>query len=164
MLFVVYTCAFSSLLKTCCVHTSFPQVCRAIYKVCSASRGTWSTRARSYIAHTYTHASLRKKKKIARMAHPLTELVARDVRPAMQLIYGLRECGVEKDIDIPQVAVIGDQSSGKVCCSLCYVCDIVKRMLTKSTSSHVLIVCVLYSSMLYTYILSALPQRLVQRP
>lgn len=48
------------------------------------------------------------------MDETLTRIVSRDVRPALKLIYGLRECGVEEDIDIPQVAVIGDQSSGKV--------------------------------------------------
>lgn len=48
------------------------------------------------------------------MALPLTNAVARGTRPAMQLIYDLRECGVEREIAIPQVAVIGDQSSGKV--------------------------------------------------
>lgn len=48
------------------------------------------------------------------MDSTLTRLVSRDVRPAMELINGLHECGVERDIDIPQVAVIGDQSSGKV--------------------------------------------------
>lgn len=48
------------------------------------------------------------------MAQPLTNTVSRGIRPAMQLIYDLRTCGVERDVDIPQVAVIGDQSSGKV--------------------------------------------------
>ena len=33
----------------------------------------------------------------------LNDAVARDVRPAMELVYGLRACGVEKDIDIPQM-------------------------------------------------------------
>lgn len=45
---------------------------------------------------------------------PLTDAVARGTRNAMELIYDLRACGVERDIAIPQVAVIGDQSSGKV--------------------------------------------------
>ncbi len=49
------------------------------------------------------------------MDETFTKIVSRDVRPALNLIYSLRECGVEEDIDIPQVAVIGDQSSGKVC-------------------------------------------------
>lgn len=47
------------------------------------------------------------------MPDPLTTGVARATRSAMELIYGLRACGVERDIAIPQVAVIGDQSSGK---------------------------------------------------
>lgn len=47
------------------------------------------------------------------MAEPLTNAMARGTRGAMELIYGLRACGVERDIAIPQVAVIGDQSSGK---------------------------------------------------
>ncbi|CAN8062934.1 unnamed protein product [Agarophyton chilense] len=47
------------------------------------------------------------------MSEPLTDNVARGTRSAMELIYGLRACGVEHDIAIPQVAVIGDQSSGK---------------------------------------------------
>lgn len=48
------------------------------------------------------------------MTEPFTDVVARGTRSAMELIYGLRSCGVEHDIAIPQVAVIGDQSSGKV--------------------------------------------------
>lgn len=47
------------------------------------------------------------------MSEPLTNAVARGTRAAMQLIYDLRALGVERDIAIPQVAVIGDQSSGK---------------------------------------------------
>lgn len=47
------------------------------------------------------------------MSEPLTRAVARGTRPAMQLIYDLRACGVERELAIPQVAVIGDQSSGK---------------------------------------------------
>lgn len=45
--------------------------------------------------------------------NPFTDAMARGTRSAMQLIYDLRACGVERDIAIPQVAVIGDQSSGK---------------------------------------------------
>lgn len=48
------------------------------------------------------------------MDEPLTDAVARGTRSAMQLIYSLRACGVERDISVPQIAVIGDQSSGKV--------------------------------------------------
>lgn len=47
------------------------------------------------------------------MDEPFTDVVARGTHNAMELIYDLRACGVERDIAIPQVAVIGDQSSGK---------------------------------------------------
>ena len=35
------------------------------------------------------------------------------MQPYMDLIDELRELGIAVDLDIPQIAVIGDQSSGK---------------------------------------------------
>lgn len=35
------------------------------------------------------------------------------IRPCLDLIDGLRAIGIEKDLPIPQIAVMGDQSSGK---------------------------------------------------
>jgi interferon-induced GTP-binding protein Mx1 len=35
------------------------------------------------------------------------------VRPMLDLIDGLRNVGIERDMPIPQVAVMGDQSAGK---------------------------------------------------
>lgn len=47
------------------------------------------------------------------MAEPLTDTMGRITQSSMQLINDLHSCGVQRDIAIPQVAVIGDQSSGK---------------------------------------------------
>lgn len=35
------------------------------------------------------------------------------VRPCIDLVDSLRSLGVEKDLNLPAIAVIGDQSSGK---------------------------------------------------
>jgi interferon-induced GTP-binding protein Mx len=43
----------------------------------------------------------------------LARVLARDVRPAIDLVDGLRECGVDRDVTVPQICVVGDQSSGK---------------------------------------------------
>jgi interferon-induced GTP-binding protein Mx len=43
----------------------------------------------------------------------LTMALARDIRPAVDLVDGLRSCGVDRDIAVPQVIVVGDQSCGK---------------------------------------------------
>lgn len=43
----------------------------------------------------------------------LATTLARDVRPAIDLVDGLRACGVDREIAVPQVVVVGDQSSGK---------------------------------------------------
>lgn len=43
----------------------------------------------------------------------LTISLARDIRPAIDLVDGLRSCGVDRDVAVPQVIVVGDQSSGK---------------------------------------------------
>jgi len=36
------------------------------------------------------------------------------VRPWLDLIDELRALGIEKDLAIPQIAVMGDQSSGRI--------------------------------------------------
>jgi interferon-induced GTP-binding protein Mx len=44
----------------------------------------------------------------------LARVLARDIRPAIDLVDGLRACGVDREIDgVPQICVVGDQSSGK---------------------------------------------------
>lgn len=43
----------------------------------------------------------------------LLEVFERDVRPLMDLIDSLRQLGVHQDVSLPQIAVMGDQSSGK---------------------------------------------------
>lgn len=43
----------------------------------------------------------------------LTMSLARDIRPAIDLIDGLRSCGVDREVKVPQVIVVGDQSCGK---------------------------------------------------
>ena len=43
----------------------------------------------------------------------LTDVVDASVGPIINLIDQLRAVGIEKDIQIPQIAVMGDQSSGK---------------------------------------------------
>ncbi|KAJ1570031.1 hypothetical protein HK096_005149, partial [Nowakowskiella sp. JEL0078] len=46
-------------------------------------------------------------------APALQVAMQRDVRPSLDLIDRLREIGLQRDIDIPQIAAVGDQSSGK---------------------------------------------------
>jgi interferon-induced GTP-binding protein Mx len=41
------------------------------------------------------------------------ELIEEKVRPCLDLIDKLRSIGIDKDYSIPQIAVMGDQSSGK---------------------------------------------------
>jgi ABC-type uncharacterized transport system fused permease/ATPase subunit len=43
----------------------------------------------------------------------LTVIYDDKVRPMLDLVDKLRHIGIEKDLPIPQVAVMGDQSSGK---------------------------------------------------
>lgn len=43
----------------------------------------------------------------------LSLAMEKDVRPRLDLIDNLRAIGIEKDLDLPQIAVMGDQSSGK---------------------------------------------------
>lgn len=43
----------------------------------------------------------------------LNEQYEQKVRPCIDLIDSLRSLGVEKDLALPAIAVIGDQSSGK---------------------------------------------------
>ncbi|XP_032888414.1 interferon-induced GTP-binding protein Mx3-like [Amblyraja radiata] len=47
------------------------------------------------------------------MDTPLSTHYERDVRPCIDLIDSLRGFGVDKDLGLPAIAVIGDQSSGK---------------------------------------------------
>ncbi|XP_060754445.1 interferon-induced GTP-binding protein Mx1-like [Neoarius graeffei] len=47
------------------------------------------------------------------MSASLSELYEEEVRPCIDLIDSLRALGVEKDLALPAIAVIGDQSSGK---------------------------------------------------
>lgn len=47
------------------------------------------------------------------MSTTLCEQYEKMVRPSIDLINSLRELGVEKDIALPAIVVIGDQSSGK---------------------------------------------------
>lgn len=42
-----------------------------------------------------------------------TVALALGVRPALNLVDGLRRCGVDRDVSVPQICVVGDQSSGK---------------------------------------------------
>lgn len=43
----------------------------------------------------------------------LTSTLAKDIRPAINLVDNLRACGVDRDVAVPQVIVVGDQSCGK---------------------------------------------------
>uniref|UniRef100_A0A8C2IRI1 Dynamin N-terminal domain-containing protein n=1 Tax=Cyprinus carpio TaxID=7962 RepID=A0A8C2IRI1_CYPCA len=42
-----------------------------------------------------------------------TSSPCRSVQPLIELIDSLRLIGIEKDMDLPSIAVVGDQSSGK---------------------------------------------------
>jgi len=44
---------------------------------------------------------------------PFSTVFQDDVRPFIDLIDALRLLGLDNDISLPEVAVIGDQSSGK---------------------------------------------------
>ena len=43
----------------------------------------------------------------------MTEDFNTNVRPFIDLIDALRQLGLEKDVSLPAIAVVGDQSSGK---------------------------------------------------
>ena len=43
----------------------------------------------------------------------IEDALERNVRPYIDLIDKLRLIGIERDLPIPQIAVMGDQSSGK---------------------------------------------------
>lgn len=43
----------------------------------------------------------------------ISEQFSKSVRPFLDLIDDLRKIGVDKHVPIPQIAVMGDQSSGK---------------------------------------------------
>ncbi|CDQ99072.1 unnamed protein product [Oncorhynchus mykiss] len=47
------------------------------------------------------------------MNYTLNQHYEEKVRPSIDLIDSLRSLGVEKDLALPAIAVIGDQSSGK---------------------------------------------------
>lgn len=47
------------------------------------------------------------------MSNSLNQQYEDKVRPYIDLVDSLRTLGVEKDLNLPAVAVIGDQSSGK---------------------------------------------------
>uniref|UniRef100_A0A4W5M3C5 Dynamin N-terminal domain-containing protein n=1 Tax=Hucho hucho TaxID=62062 RepID=A0A4W5M3C5_9TELE len=47
------------------------------------------------------------------MNYTLNQHYEEKVRPCIDLIDSLRSLGVEKDLALPAIAVIGDQSSGK---------------------------------------------------
>ena len=47
------------------------------------------------------------------MADTIGTVHALKVRPYLDLVDKLRSYGIERDIPIPQIAVMGDQSSGK---------------------------------------------------
>jgi interferon-induced GTP-binding protein Mx1 len=46
-------------------------------------------------------------------ASALSAAMEKNVRPWVDLIDSLRAIGIEKEVDLPQIAVMGDQSSGK---------------------------------------------------
>ena len=43
----------------------------------------------------------------------MTEVFKIEVRPLIDLIDKLREYGLDKDVPLPSIVVVGDQSSGK---------------------------------------------------
>lgn len=43
----------------------------------------------------------------------LNEQIVKDVGPILDLLDDLRQLGVSKELPIPQIVVVGDQSSGK---------------------------------------------------
>lgn len=47
------------------------------------------------------------------MMNGLNQHYEEKVRPCIDLVDSLRSLGVEKDLNLPAIAVIGDQSSGK---------------------------------------------------
>jgi hypothetical protein len=50
---------------------------------------------------------------MAESCDPIGKVHALKIRPYLDLVDKLRSCGIERDIPIPQIAVKGDQSSGK---------------------------------------------------
>lgn len=57
--------------------------------------------------------SPRDSKKIEEICSSLNLQYEDKVRPCIDLVDSLRALGVEKDMHLPAIAVIGDQSSGK---------------------------------------------------
>uniref|UniRef100_A0A8B9GP62 Interferon-induced GTP-binding protein Mx-like n=1 Tax=Astyanax mexicanus TaxID=7994 RepID=A0A8B9GP62_ASTMX len=52
-------------------------------------------------------------KKLEEISNSLNQQYEEKVRPCIDLVDSLRSLGVEKDLSLPAIAVIGDQSSGK---------------------------------------------------
>ena len=46
-------------------------------------------------------------------ASALSKMNEKEVRPMLDLIDEMRSLGIEQDLPLPQIAVMGDQSSGK---------------------------------------------------
>lgn len=58
----------------------------------------------------------REKDEVAKMMSnnsAIHESMEREVRPLLDIVDRLRHLGIERDLPIPQIAVFGDQSSGK---------------------------------------------------
>uniref|UniRef100_A0A8B9GQ95 Interferon-induced GTP-binding protein Mx-like n=1 Tax=Astyanax mexicanus TaxID=7994 RepID=A0A8B9GQ95_ASTMX len=55
----------------------------------------------------------RDSKKLEEISNSLNQQYEEKVRPCIDLVDSLRSLGVEKDLSLPAIAVIGDQSSGK---------------------------------------------------
>ncbi|XP_018413356.1 PREDICTED: interferon-induced GTP-binding protein Mx2-like [Nanorana parkeri] len=64
--------------------------------------------AQALISHDYAEVSVK-----AEPQNVLSQQYEYKIRPCIDLIDSLRSLGVEKDLGLPAIAVIGDQSSGK---------------------------------------------------
>ncbi|KAI4872216.1 hypothetical protein NFI96_000667 [Prochilodus magdalenae] len=72
--------------------------------------GTMSAFKKKYLICTM---SPRNSKTVEELANSLNSHYEDKVRPCIDLVDNLRSLGVEKDLSLPAIAVIGDQSSGK---------------------------------------------------
>ncbi|CAM9491796.1 unnamed protein product, partial [Heterosigma akashiwo] len=43
----------------------------------------------------------------------IEQAIDRDIRPFIDLVDSLRSLGIHNDVQLPQICVVGDQSSGK---------------------------------------------------